>query len=148
MNIQERIQKEMVVAMKAKEEARLSVIRMMKAAFLKYKADQMKEADDAAGMQLLSTLIKQRQDSAQQFRDAGRVEMADKEEAEIRIIEEFLPPLATAEELNAAIDAAIAETAATSAKQMGLVMKAAQTALAGKRVDGKALSELVKARLS
>jgi uncharacterized protein len=145
--IADRVQKDMVVAMKAKEELRLSVIRMMKATFLKYKADQMKDADDAAEMQMLSTLIKQRKDSAEQFRNAGRTELAEKEEAEIKIIEEYLPSAPTEEELNAAVDAAISEVGGTDAKSMGLIMKAAQAKLAGKRVDGKALSGLVKARL-
>lgn len=134
--------------MKAKDEARLSTIRMMKAAMMKYKVDHMKEVDDAIGMQILATLVKQRHDSADMFRKGGRPEMADKEEAEIRLIESYMPSAPSDEEMEAAITAAIAETGATSAKQMGLVMKAAQAKLEGKRVEGKVLSEKVRAKLA
>ena len=107
----------------------------------------MKPLNDASEMQVMNTLLKQRRESADVFRKAGRNELADKEEAEIIIIEAYLPPAPTAEELEAAVNSAIAETGATSQKQMGAVMKAAQTKLAGKRVDGKALSDLVKQKL-
>ncbi len=137
----------MVEAMKAKQELRLSVIRAIKTALLKYKADNMKEADEAAGQALLKTLAKQRMDSIEQFTNAGRTELADKETAELAILESYLPQKASAEEIEAAVAAAIAETGATGKAQMGLVMKAAQAHLAGKNVDGKALSELVKAKL-
>jgi uncharacterized protein len=148
MALLERIQKDMVAAMKAKEEARLSTLRMMKAALMRYKVDAMKEIDESAEMQIMNSLIKQRHDSADMFRKGGRPEMADKEEAEIRQIESYMPSAPTDEEVEAAIDSAMAETGATSAKQMGLVMKAAQAKLAGKRVDGKALSEKVRSKLS
>ena len=148
MPLAERLQKEMVEAMKAKEEVRLNAIRMVKSALMKYKADQMKEPDEAAELQLLNTLLKQRRESADMFRKGGREELAAKEEAEIRVIESFMPALATAEEIEAAVAAALAETGVTSAKQMGLVMKAAQAKLAGKRADGKALSDLVRSKLS
>ena len=148
MALSERIQKDMVAAMKSKDEARLSTLRMMKAALMKYKADSMKEADEAAEMQLMNSLIKQRHDSADMFRKGNRPEMADKEEAEIRLIETYLPAAPSDDEMAAALDAAIAETGITSLKQMGVVMKAAQAKLAGKRIDGKALSEKVRARLS
>jgi uncharacterized protein YqeY len=108
----------------------------------------MKEPDEAAELQLLNTLLKQRRESADMFRKGGREELAAKEEAEIRVIESFMPALATAEEIEAAVAAALAETGAASAKQMGLVMKAAQAKLAGKRADGKALSDLVRSKLS
>ena len=147
MAILERIQTDLVDAMRAKDEARLSTIRMMKAAMMKYKVDNMKEVDDATGMQILSTMIKQRHDSADMFRKGGRPEMADKEEAEIKLIESYMPSAPTDEEMDAAITAAIAETGANSAKQMGLVMKAAQAKLEGKRVEGKILSEKVRAKL-
>lgn len=137
----------MVAAMKAKEELRLSVVRGVKAALLKYKADNMKEADEAAEQQLLKSLVKQRMDSLEQFRNAGRNDLADKEEAELKILETYLPQKASAEELEAAVTAAMTETGATGKAQMGLVMKAAQALLAGKNVDGKALSELVKSKL-
>lgn len=147
MSLAERIQKDMVEAMKAKQEVRLSTVRAIKTALLKYKADNMKDADEAAEQALLKTLAKQRVDAMEQFRNAGRTELADKEAAELVIIESYLPQKATPEELAAAVEAAIAETGATGKAQMGLVMKAANAQLAGKTVDGKALSELVKAKL-
>lgn len=148
MALLDRIQKDMVTAMKAKDEARLSTLRMMKASMMKYKVDNMKDVDEAAEMQLMSMLIKQRHDSADMFRKGGRPEMAEKEESEIKTIESYMPSAPTEEELTAAIEAAMAETGANSAKQMGLVMKAAQAKLAGKRVDGKVLSERVRAKLA
>lgn len=148
MPLLDRIQNEMVAAMKAKEEAKLSTLRMIKTAFMKYKADKMKDVDEAAEIQILNTLIKQRQESVDVFRKNGREELAAKEEAEIKLIEVYLPAAPTEAEVAAAIEAAIAETGATDAKGMGLVMKAAQAKLAGKRVDGKVLSEMVRAKLS
>jgi len=121
---------------------------MMKASMMKHKVDTMKEVDEAAEMQLMSMLIKQRHDSADMFRKGGRPEMAEKEESEITLIESYLPSAPTDEELTAAIDAAMAETGVSSLKQMGVVMKAAQAKLSGKRVDGKALSEKVRAKLT
>ena len=134
--------------MKAREEARLSALRMIKTALQKAHADSPKPVDDAAEQQILKSLVKQRIDAADMFRKGGREELATKEEAEKKIIESYLPSAASEEEMLAAIDAAIAETGATSAKQMGLVMKAAQARLAGKTVDGKFISEKVKARLT
>jgi hypothetical protein len=148
MPLLEQLQKDMVAAMKAKEEARLSTIRMVKSALMKEKVDSMKELDEAAEMRVLNSLIKQRRDAAEMFRNGGRTDQAEKEEAEAKQIETYMPASATEEEMTAAIDAALAETGATAAKQMGLVMKAAQAKLAGKRIDGKALSEKVKARLA
>lgn len=148
MALLDQIQKDMVDAMKAKQEARLSTLRMMKSALMKYKVDNMKEVDEAAGMQILNSLIKQRHDSADMFRKGGRPEMAEKEEAEILLIETYLPSAPSSEEMDAAIQAAMSETGVTSLKQMGVVMKAAQAKLAGKRVDGKALSEMVRGKLS
>lgn len=148
MNLTERIQKDMVEAMKAKQELRLSTVRAIKAMLMKYKADNMKEADEATEQQLLKTLVKQRIDSREQFEKAGRPELAEKEAAEQVIIETYLPQKVSAEELEAAVVAAMAETGATAKSQMGVVMKAANAILTGKNVDGKALSELVKAKLS
>lgn len=147
MSLTERIQSDMVEAMKAKQELRLSVVRSIKTALMKYKADNMKEADEATGQLLLKTLGKQRVDSMEQFTSAGRPELAEKEAAELAIIEGYLPQKASAEELEAAVAEAMAETGASGKAQMGLVMKAAQVKLAGKNVDGKALSELIKAKL-
>ena len=148
MPLLERIQKDLVSAMKSKDEARLSAIRMIKTALKKVEVDSMKPLDEAAEMQVLNSLIKQRTESAEMFRTGGRVEMAEKEEAERALIESYMPAPASPEEIDAAIAAALAETQVTSAKQMGVVMKAAQAKLTGKRVDGKALSEKVRARLA
>lgn len=148
MPLLDQLQKDIVAAMKAREEARLSALRMIKSALQKAHVDAAKPMDDAADEQVLKSLMKQRTDAAEMFRKGGREDMAGKEEAERKIIESYLPAGASEEEMRAAIDAAIAETGATSAKQMGAVMKAAQTKLAGKTVDGKLLSEKVKARLA
>jgi uncharacterized protein YqeY len=147
MPLIDQVQKDMVVAMKAREEARLSALRMLKAALMKLKVDSPKPLDEAAEIQVLKSLIKQRIDAAEAFRNAGRAEQAAKEDAERALLETFLPAAATAEEVDAAVAAALAETGATSIKQMGLVMKAAQARLAGKTVDGKSLSEKVRAHL-
>jgi uncharacterized protein YqeY len=148
MALLDKIQKDMVEAMKSKDEARLGALRMVKSALKKHEIDAMKPLDEATEMQVMNTLLKQRRESADMFRKGDREELAVKEEAEIRILESYLPTGATPDELEAAITAALTETGATSAKQMGLVMKAAQAKLAGKRVDGRALSDLVKAKLS
>ncbi len=148
MPLLERIQTEMVQAMKAREEDRLSALRMIKTALKKHEVDSMKPLDEAAEMQILNSLIKQRKDAAEMFRKGGRPEMADKEEAELRLIESYLPAAPSQEEMEAAVAAALAETGVTSLKQMGIVMKAAQAKLAGKRVDGKALSDKVRSKLS
>jgi uncharacterized protein YqeY len=147
MPLLEKIQRDMVVAMKARDEVRLGALRMIKTALKKQEVDSMKPLNEASEMQVMNTLLKQRHESAEVFRKAGRNELADKEEAEIVIIEAYLPAAPTAEELEGVVNSAIAETGATSQKQMGAVMKSAQAKLAGKRVDGRALSELVKQKL-
>jgi hypothetical protein len=148
MALLDQVQKDMAAAMKARDEARLSALRMIKTALMKEKVDSMKELDEAAELRVLNSLIKQRRDAAEMYRQGGRPELAEKEEAEIRLIETYMPAAATEEEMQAAVDAALAETGAASAKQMGQVMNAAKAKLAGKRIDGKRLSELVRARLS
>ncbi len=148
MALLDRIQSDMVAAMKAKDEARLGAIRLIKAALKKHEVDAMKPLDEPTEIQVLNTLIKQRREAADMFRKGGRVELAEKEEAEIKVVESYMPAAPSEAEVEAAIAAALAETGVTSAKQMGVVMKAAQAKLAGKRVDGKALSEKVRARLS
>jgi uncharacterized protein YqeY len=148
MALLEKIQKDMVEAMKSKDEARLSALRMVKSALKKHEIDAMKPLDEATEMQVMNTLLKQRRESTEMFRKGGREELALKEEAEIKILMSYLPSAPSTEELEAAVTAALAETGATTAKQMGLVMKAAQAKLMGKRVDGKALSDLIKAKLS
>jgi uncharacterized protein YqeY len=148
MPLVDKIQSDMTAAMKSGEQAHLDALRMIKAALMKYKVDAMKAPDDAAELQILTTLIKQRREAADMFRKGNRPELADKEEAELALIESYMPAAPTDAEIADTIAQAIAETGATQAKQMGLVMKAAQAKLAGKRVDGKALSELVRSRLS
>lgn len=148
MALLEQIQKDMVAAMKAREEGKLETIRMVKAALKKHEIDSMKPLDEPTELQILSMLIKQRKESADMFRKGGREELAAKEEREIVQIEAYMPASATTEEMDAAIVEAVAETPGASLKQMGVVMKAAQAKLAGKRVDGKVMSELVRAKLS
>src|SRR5271154_2873168 len=148
MALLDQIQTDMVAAMRAKDELKLNAIRMIKAALKKHEVDSMKPLDEATELQILSTLIKQRREAADMFRKGDRAELADKEEAELKLVESYMPAAPSDAEIDAAIAAALAETGATSAKQMGLVMKATQAKLAGKRVDGKALSEKVRAKLS
>ena len=148
MALIDQIQKDMTAAMKAREEARLGALRMIKAALMKQKVDSPKPLDEAAEQQVLKSLVKQRMDAAEMFRKGNRPELADKEDAERALIESYLPAAASAEEIEAALNAALAETGVTSLKQMGVVMKATQAKLAGKTIDGKMLSERVKARLS
>jgi uncharacterized protein len=147
MPLIDQVQQEMVAAMKSGDAARLSALRMLKAALMKLKVDSPKPIDEAAEMQVLKILIKQRIDAAEMFRKAGRAEQADKEEAEKAMLEGYLPAGASEEEIDAAVAEALAETGSTSLKQMGAVMKAAQAKLKGKTVDGKALSDKVRSRL-
>jgi uncharacterized protein len=148
MALLEQIQKDMVQAMKTRDEPRLGTVRMIKAALKKHEIDSMKPLDEATELQVMSTLIKQRREAADLYRKGNRPDLADKEEAELKLIESYLPAAPSDQEMDAAVEQALAETGATSAKQMGQVMKAAQAKLVGKRVDGKVLSEKVKARLS
>ena len=148
MPLLERIQKDLVAAMKSKDEARLSAIRMIKTALKKVEVDSMKPLDEAAEMQVLKLLVKQRIDAAEMFRKAGRIGQAEKEEAERLIVESYLPAAATEEEIDAAIAEALSETGTASLKQMGAVMRAAQARLKGKTMDGKTMSDKVKAKLS
>lgn len=147
MALLDQLQKDMAAAMKSRDEARLATLRMMKSALMKEKVDSMKELDEAAELKVLNSLIKQRKDAAAMYRQGGRPELAEKEEAEIQLIESYMPAAATEEEMSAAVEAALAETGAASSKQMGQVIAAARAKLAGKRIDGKRLSDLVKARL-
>jgi hypothetical protein len=142
------MQQEIAQAMKARDELRLGALRLIKTALKKHEVDAMKPLDEATEIQILKSIAKQRVEAEDIFRKAGRPELADKEAAELRIVESFLPAAPTEEEMDAAIAAALAETGITSVKQMGVVMKAAQALLAGKRVDGKLLSDKVRARLS
>ena len=147
MPLIDQVTQAMVAAMKSRDEARLSALRMIKAALMKQKVDSPKPVDEAAEMQVLKSLVKQRIEAAEAFRKAGRAEQAEKEEAERALIESYLPAGATEQEMDAAVAEALAETGATSLKQMGVVMKAAQARLKGKTVDGKTLSDKVRSRL-
>ena len=148
MALMDQVQKDMVAAMKAHEATRLDALRMLKTALMKYKVDTMKELDEQSELQILNMLVKQRRESADMFRKGNRAELADKEDEELKIIESYMPSAPTEAEIDAAIAAAMAEAGTPSIKQMGTVMKAAQAKLAGKRVDGKALSDRVRAKLS
>lgn len=149
MSLKDKITGDITAAMKAKDADRLSVLRMAKAALMneanKQSADYVLTDDES--LKVLNTLVKQRKDSAEQFEKGGREEMAAKERAEIIVLEEYLPQSATKEEIEAAVSDAITETGASSIKEMGAVMKATQAKLAGKSVDGKLVSETVKAKL-
>ena len=138
----------MIAAMKSHEELRLDTLRMIKTALKKHEVDSMKPLEESTELQILNMLVKQRHESADMFRKGNRPELADKEEAELKIIESYMPSSPTDAEMDSAVAAALAETGSTSIKQMGVVMKAAQAKLAGKRVDGKALSERVRSKLS
>lgn len=147
MALLDQIQTDMVAAMKAKEQVRLDTIRMIKTALTKARVDANKEFDEKAELQVLSSLLKQRHEAAEMFRKGGREESALQEEQEAVIIESYMPSAPTDEELTSAIELAMSETSASSVKDLGVVMKAVQAKLVGKRVDGKALSEKVRARL-
>jgi hypothetical protein len=147
MPLIDQVSQAMVAAMKSRDGARLSALRMIKAALMKQKVDSPKPLDEAAEMQVLKSLAKQRVDAAEAWRKAGREEQAEKEDAERALIESYLPAGATEQEIDAAVSEALAETGATLLKQMGVAMKAAQARLKGKTVDGKALSDKVRSRL-
>ena len=140
---------DLTTAMKARDALRTSVLRMAKAAVMNKEIDKKAPLDDAEVLRLLQGLVKQREDSSQQFRKAGRPELAEKEEAEIAVLRGYLPEEASEADLAAAVEQAVAETGATSPKDMGRVMKAALAALqaAGKPADGKRVSDAARKRL-
>jgi uncharacterized protein YqeY len=150
MSLSEQIQKDITAAMKAREEARLSTLRMVKAALKNREIEKMAALDDKEAQQVLSTLIKQRKESVEQFTKGGRQEMADKEAAEIVLIETYMPKAAGEAEIVAGVKAAIGEMGSPTMKDMGAVMKNAMArfAAAGMRVDGKMVSEAVKKELA
>lgn len=148
MSLKERIVGDMTAAMKAQDAARLSVLRMVKAAVMNREKENNTELKDEEVTKVLQSLVKQRRDSVEQYEKAGREELAAKERAEIVVIEEYLPQAATREEIERAVEEAIKETNASSMREMGVVMKAAQARLAGRNADGRTVSEIVKARLS
>ena len=148
MTIVDQINSDLTEAMKAREAERLSALRMVKTALKLRETELPGGVDDTEAMKVLNTLLKQRRDAAEQFRAGGREELALKEENEARIIRTYLPAAASEEDISGAVDESIAEVGASSMKDMGAVMKAVRAKLEGKTVDGKALSDLVKARFS
>ncbi len=148
MTLFEQITKDIGDAMKAKDQARLSPLRMIKAALMNGEVAKGRALEEAEAQQVLASLIKQRRDSIEQFGAAGRQDLVDREKAEIVVLVKYAPPAASVAELEHAITAAIAETGATTAKDMGRVMKAVMSALAGKSIDGKVVNELVRKKLA
>ena len=150
MTLAEQIEKDMIASLKAKEELKLSVLRMAKAALMNKKIELGKPVGDAEAIAVLRLLLKQRHDSVEAFRKGGREEAAQKEEAEIKILETYMPASASESDIDAAVAAALAETGATGGagvKDFGRVMKAAMAKLAGKNADGKRVSEMVRTKL-
>ena len=148
MTLKDRIVADMIAAMKAKDAARTSTLRMLKAAITNREKDGGADVTDEDVLKLLRSQVKQRRDSVEQYQKGGRQDLADKEQSEIVIIEAYLPQAASQEEIDQAVAKAIAETGASSMKEMGAVMKATIAQLAGKNADGKMVSEAVKAKLA
>lgn len=148
MSLEQALSADIVTAMKAKDATRLTALRMLKTALTNKSIEKGRALEAAEELLVVSMLVKQRRDSIEQFTKGGRVDLADKEQAEIAILDAYLPAAATEAEMLAAVKTAVAETGATTAKDMGKVMKAAQAILAGKTVDGKKLNEAVRASLN
>jgi uncharacterized protein YqeY len=148
MTIVQRIDRDLIQALKAREAERLGALRMIKTALKLRETEVRGSLGDEDAMRVLNTQIKQRRDAAEQYRAAGREDLAQKEEREAKVVQEYLPGAASAEDMARAVEESVAETGATSPKDMGAVMKAARARLQGQSVDGKALSDLVKARLA
>ena len=144
----ENITKDIAEAMRQKEPVTLSTLRMLKAALMNKEVERGRALDDAESLQVVQALVKQRRDSIEQFRAGGRTDLADREQSEIGVLDRYLPPAASDEAIASAIEAAVMETGATSAKDMGRVMKAAMARLAGMSADGRKVSDAVKKRLS
>lgn len=147
MSLKDKIVSDLTAAMKAKDAGRLSVLRMVKSNLMNRQIEKGGELTDEEITKALQSLVKQRKDSIEQYTNAGRAELAEKERAEVVVIEEYLPQSASAEEIEAAVAAAISETGASSMKEMGAVMKAALAKLEGKAADGRQVSETVKSKL-
>ena len=147
MSLSNTITSDIAAAMKAKDAPRLSALRMLKAAIMNKGVEKGRDLDDAEVQQVVASLVKQRRDSIEQFTGAGRTDLADKETAEVAVLSEYLPPAAGAEEIEAAVTAAIAETGATSAKDLGKVMKAVMPKLAGRNADGRVVNDTVRRQL-
>jgi uncharacterized protein len=148
MSLLEEINTAIATAMKARDQLTLDTLRMLKTALTMKQVEKGRDPDESESVQVVNTLVKQRRDSIEQFTNGGRLDLARKEAAEIKVLERYLPPSAPVEELETAVDLAIAETGATTAKDVGKVMKAAMARLAGKSVDGKTVSEMVRKRLA
>jgi len=148
MSLKQTILADLTASMKAQDAPRTSTLRMVKAALQNREIEKGGELDDEEMSRLLRSLVKQRQDSVEQYAKAAREDLANKERAEIAVIEAYLPQAAARETIEAAVVAAISETGASSMKDMGKVMKAVQAALAGKNADGRTISELVKTKLA
>ena len=147
MRLTDKINADITAAMKSKEAARLSSLRMMKAALMNKSVEKGRDLEDAEVLQVFASLVKQRRDSIEQFSTAGRTDLVAKETAEMAVLEEYLPPAASVEEIDAAVAAAVAETGATSVKDIGKVMKAVMPKLAGKNADGRTVNESVRRTL-
>jgi uncharacterized protein len=147
MSLNNKVAADITAAMKSKDAARLSALRMLKAAIMNKGVEKGRDLEDAEVLQVVSSLVKQRRDSIEQFAKAGRTDLVAKETGEIAVLEAYLPPAATAAEIDAAVAEAIAETGASSPKDMGKVMKAVMPKLAGKNADGKAVNEAVRRTL-
>jgi uncharacterized protein len=147
MKLSERVNNDITAAMKAQDQKRLSALRMLKAAIMNKSVEKGRDLDDADVQAVVASLVKQRRDSIEQFGKAGRTDLVEKETGEIKVLEEYQPPAASADEIEAAVMAAIADTGAQSPKDMGKVMKAVMPLLAGKTADGKTINELVRRKL-
>lgn len=147
MTLKDRITADMAAAMRSKDQARLMPLRMAKAALMNREIEKGRDLDDGEAQQVIASLIKQRRDSIEQFRNGGRDDLAQKEAAEITVLGTYVPPPMDPAVIDAAVDEAIRESGATSAKDMGRVMKAVMAKLAGHATDGKAVSDLVRKKL-
>jgi uncharacterized protein len=147
MTLMERISQDISAAMRARDQARLAPLRMAKAALMNREVDRGRPLEEPEAQQVIGALIKQRRDSIEQFTKGGRQDLADKETAELSVLESYLPPPIPPAELEQAVDEAIAETGATSVKDLGRVMKAAMARLEGRAVDGRAVNQLTRRKL-
>lgn len=148
MSLSDRLTEDLKLAMKSRDQLRMDVIRMIKAAVLNKEVELKRDLDDAEMSRVMTTLVKQRRESVEQFEKAQRTELAAKERKEIEIIESYLPKPLSPQELQAIVASAVAETGSRSLKDMGTVMKAVMARLAGQSIDGKQVSDLVKSRLT
>jgi uncharacterized protein YqeY len=147
MSLNEKVGADIAAAMKSRDAARLSALRMLKAAVMNKSVEKGRDLDDAEVLQVVASLVKQRRDSIEQFATAGRTDLVEKETGELTVLQAYLPPSATPEEIDAAVAQAIAEAGATSPRDMGKVMKIVMPKLAGKNADGKAVNEAVRRKL-